>query len=193
MSAQVLVLASHNADKAAELSDMLTPLGFDVRLLSEFTEAPPPEETGATFEENALIKARSALSETGRACLSDDSGLCVPALGGAPGVFSARYGGFSTAAERNVFLLEQMKHVDDRRAYFECCVVLLFPDGRELRASGRCDGEILRAPRGTRGFGYDPLFFVPELGRSMGELSGEEKAAVSHRGRALRKLALMLS
>lgn len=189
---RVLVVATHNEDKAAEIRALLAPLGFKVRMLPELTGAPAPEETGETFEENALLKARDALRLTGLPCLADDSGLCVDALGGAPGVFSARFGGFSSAGERNAHLLRQMEGISDRRARFVCAVACLFPDGRELLAEGRCEGEILAAPRGTGGFGYDPLFYLPQLSRTMAELTGAEKGRVSHRGAALRAFAEML-
>lgn len=189
---QTIVIATHNADKAGEFRGLLAPLGFDVKSLFEFAGAPEPEETGSSFEENARIKAKAALEFTGLACLADDSGLCVNALGGAPGIFSARYGGFTTAAERNAHLLRQMEKASERKAEFVCHIICLFPDGREISAEGRCRGEILREPRGSGGFGYDPLFFLPELGMSMAELTEAEKGRVSHRGFALRALAKAL-
>lgn len=182
-----IVLATHNPGKAAELRALLAPVGCRVRFLGEWPDAPEPEETGATFEENARIKARAALRRTGLPSLADDSGLCVNALGGEPGIRSARFGGFRTPEERNLHLLRQMDGEEDRRAVFVCHIVCLFPDGREIAAQGRCDGEILTGNRGRSGFGYDPLFYLPERGKTFAELTEEEKAAVSHRGIAFRE------
>lgn len=183
---ETIIIATHNAHKAAELRGLLAPLGFDVKMLPELTDAPEPEETGDTFEENARIKAAAALELTGLPCLADDSGLCVDALGGAPGIYSARYGGLESAGERNAHLLRQMDKVSERGAEFVCHIICLFPDGREISAEGRCRGEILREPRGSGGFGYDPLFYMPERGASMAEMTEEEKGRLSHRGLALR-------
>lgn len=187
-----LVLASQNASKAKELHDILQPLNVRVITLSEAGVTDAPEETGTTFEENAYIKAKAALDATGLASLADDSGLCVDALDGAPGVYSARYGGLDSDAERNGFLLRQMEGKAQRSARFVSAVVCLIPreDGAVTRidALGECAGEILSAPRGIGGFGYDPLFYMPEYGMTMAELPPEEKNRVSHRGAALRSL-----
>ena len=179
------VLATGNPDKMREMETLLAPSGVTLRLPSEWSAPFAPEETGATFRENARIKAGAALAITGLPSLADDSGLAVDALGGAPGVRSARYGGGGLCAERrNALLLGEMEGVDARAARFVCVLVCLFPDGREIVAEGVCEGELLRAPRGTGGFGYDPVFLVTELGRSMAELSEGEKNQVSHRGKA---------
>lgn len=186
---KTIVAATHNPNKIREFRGILEPLGFTLRALSEFPGAPKPEETGGSFEENARIKAMAAAQFTGLTCVADDSGLCVKALGGAPGIFSARYGGYSASTERNAHLLRQMIGISERSAEFVCHIIAIFPDGREISAEGRCRGEILFEPRGSGGFGYDPLFFLPELGLSMAELAEAEKGEVSHRGIALRAFA----
>lgn len=145
------------------------------------------EETGATFVENALIKARAVCRATGFAALADDSGLCVDALGGAPGILSARYSGGGDA-ENRALLLKNMAGVQSRGAHFACAVALVFPDGRELTAEGASYGEILHEERGMGGFGYDSLFYSADLKKSFAEATEEEKNAVSHRGRALAAL-----
>ena len=189
-----IVLASHNRKKAEELQTILAALDARVITPEEATGAAyiPPEETGLTFEENAYIKARAALDATWCISLADDSGLCVDALGGAPGVYSARYGNLRSDGERNEYLLRQMEGITERKARFVCAVVCLFPDGKggvvRLDARGECAGEILTAPRGTGGFGYDPLFYLPGFEKTMAELAPEEKNRVSHRGAALQSL-----
>lgn len=145
------------------------------------------EETGETFLENALIKARAVCRATGHAALADDSGIAVDALGGAPGVYSARYSGGDDADNR-ALLLKNLSGAADRRAHFACAVALVFPDGREVTAEGRTEGEILPSERGTGGFGYDSLFYSYDLKKSFGEASDEEKNSVSHRARALAAL-----
>lgn len=187
-----LVLASHNRKKAEEMQALLEPLRVRVLTLSEVGVAHEPEESGSTFAENAYIKARAALEATRLAAVADDSGLCVDALGGAPGVFSARYGNLQTDAERNEYLLRQMKDMSNRTARFACAVICLLPqaDGtvRRVDAYGECAGEILYAPRGDGGFGYDPLFYLPTMGKTMAELTPEDKHSISHRGAAMREL-----
>lgn len=189
----VLVLASQNKAKAAEMRRLLGG-EFSVITLGGAGVTGSPEETGAAFAENAYIKALAAVKATGLACLADDSGLCVDALGGAPGVYSARYGDLGSDAERNGHLLRQMEGEEARSARFACAAVCLLPDAqtgkmRRLDAYGECEGEILLSPRGEGGFGYDPLFLIPSLGRSMAELDPEEKNALSHRGIAMREIA----
>ncbi len=149
------------------------------------------EETGATFRENALLKARTVCKATGKPALADDSGLCVDALNGAPGVYSARYSGGGDAENRKL-LLKNLEGVENRRAHFVCCIALVFPDGKELVAEGRTEGQILTKERGAGGFGYDSLFLSDDLGVSFAEASEKEKNAVSHRGRAINKLREML-
>lgn len=179
------VLASHNQKKLAEMATILDELGVEVLPLPE--NAPEPEENGATFEENALIKAQSASDFTGLPAIADDSGLCVDALGGAPGIYSARYCE-GTDLDRNTFLLKNMQDKDNRACRFVCAIACILPDGKQITVRGECEGELLHESRGGGGFGYDPLFFVPEYGCTFGELPGEVKNRISHRGRALRAL-----
>jgi XTP/dITP diphosphohydrolase len=184
-----LVLASGNAGKVAELQDLLGDSGFALHAQSEFGVA-DVEETASTFIENALLKARHAARISGLPSLGDDSGLCVDALHGAPGLYSARYGGVHGDATRNIArLLDEMRDVPEqaRGADFHCVLVLLreADDPRPLIAEGRWRGRILHAPRGGRGFGYDPVFFDPDNACSAAELDPAIKNAISHRGRAL--------
>jgi XTP/dITP diphosphohydrolase len=181
------VLASGNAGKLAELRSLLGDL-VDVRSASELG-ATLPEETGSTFEENAILKARAVAEQTGFMAIADDSGLEVDALGGAPGVYSARYAGDDADDRRNnEKLLRELASVGDRdrSARFRCAIAIAYsPDDVET-AFGSCEGRVLHAPRGTGGFGYDPLFELPG-GPTMAELNPDEKNAVSHRGRAMRE------
>ena len=187
-----LVLASGNAGKLVELRDLLGDSGLALRAQSEF-DVVDAAETGATFVENALLKARHAARMTGRAALGDDSGLCVDALDGAPGLCSARYAGVHGDSDRNIArLLRELRDVPDprRTARFYCVLVLLRfeDDPQPLIAEGEWHGRILRSPRGDRGFGYDPVFFDPENACSAAELDPVVKNAISHRGRALAAL-----
>jgi XTP/dITP diphosphohydrolase len=183
-----LILASNNANKLKEFRSLVADL--DIELLSQ-KEAGcdfEVEETGTTFEENAYLKASAVTEATGIAAVADDSGLCVDALGGEPGIYSARYGLGHAASdeERYRYLLQKMEGVEDRSARFVCCICCTFPDGSVIRSRGECEGEILLAPKGQNGFGYDPVFHPLCLDKSMAELSPEEKNAISHRGKALR-------
>ena len=184
-----VVLASQNPHKLAEMQKILGTLGMEVLLERDVGVNVEVEETGTTFAENSLLKAQAVFDATGLATVADDSGLMVDALGGAPGVYSARYGWLHTDAKRIALLLENMKDVRDeqRTAQFVCAVTCLMPDGRKIAVQGACPGVILRAPRGEVGFGYDPVFYLPELGKTFAELAGEEKNRISHRGRALRE------
>lgn len=186
------VLASHNKKKLDELSAILGGLGIEVVALPD--DAPKPAEDGTTFEENARIKALAAHAHTGLPAIADDSGLEVDALGGAPGVYSARYCP-GTDNDRNLFLLKNMEHIDEceRQARFVCAICCVLPDGQEINVRGECEGEILTELHGTGGFGYDPLFYVREYDCTFGELSQQTKNQISHRGRALQKLANALS
>lgn len=177
--------ATANAHKLKEMREILS--NFELISEREAGFLGEVEETGATFAENALIKARAVCKATGLPALADDSGLCVEALGGAPGVYSARYSGGGDA-ENRALLLKNLKDVSDRSAYFACAVALVFPDGRELIAEGKSCGSILHEERGDGGFGYDSLFLSDDLGVSFAEASEEAKNSVSHRGRALREL-----
>lgn len=190
---QTIVVASGNKGKLREIAEIFT--GFAILSMQEAGFAGDIEETGATFAENALIKARTVCKALGRPALADDSGLCVDALGGAPGVYSARFAGVhGDDAANNALLLQKLAGVPEekRGAYFESCVALVFPDGREWTANGRTYGKIMTVPQGTEGFGYDPLFYSSELAKGFGVASPAEKNAVSHRGKALRALARML-
>ncbi len=190
---QKIVVASGNRNKLREIAEIFR--GYTIVSMQEAGFSDEIEETGETFEENALIKARAVSAALHCAALADDSGLCVDALGGAPGVHSARFcGRHGDDAANNALLLEKMQHVPDgaRGAYFESCVALCFPDGRELTASGRTYGRILHGQEGKGGFGYDPLFYSDDLQKSFGLASAEEKNGVSHRARALAALAAEL-
>lgn len=182
-----VILASKNQHKLTELSAILSQLGFEIALESEYGLDIDVEETGTTFEENSFLKADAVMKASGLSVLADDSGLMVDALDGAPGVYSARYGHKASDKERTAYLLENMKDVPEERrgAKFVCVITCLFPDGRKIVARGECPGVIARAPHGENGFGYDPVFYLPELGMTYAELPSEQKNAISHRARAL--------
>lgn len=190
-----LVLASNNRGKLAELSRLLAPLGFALRTQAELhiSEADEPHPT---FIENALAKARHASRASGLPALADDSGICVPALGGAPGVFSARYAGEPKSdLANNAKLVADLQHRQDKSAYYYCVLVYLraADDPQPVIAEGRWDGEIIAQPRGQGGFGYDPHFWLPSLGKTAAELDPEEKNQISHRAQALCRLIARLS
>ena len=179
-----LVVATGNAHKLREIAQIFPEYEVISQKQAGFFDE--VDETGSTFMENALIKARAACKALGLPVLADDSGLCVQALGGAPGVYSARYGGAHGDDKGNrALLLKNMQGVADRRAYFACAVALVSPDGREWTAEGRTEGEILTKEDGEGGFGYDPIFLSSDLQKSFGIATAEEKNAVSHRYRAL--------
>ena len=177
-------MASHNLHKLEELREILVPLGFSVVGPDDVGGISEPEENGTTFEENALIKARSACKETGLAAIADDSGLCVDALDGAPGIYSARFAGTGNRDDNNALLLEKLKNVpyDKRTAHFVSCIACVFPDGRGFTVRGECKGNIATEPEGSGGFGYDPLF-VSDHG-CFGTMPQEEKNRISHRAAA---------
>ncbi len=182
------VLASDNANKLREYRELLSGSGVELLSKSEAGCALDVDETGATFAENARLKALAVCAGTGLAAIADDSGLCVDALDGAPGLYSARYTGDHAAgdAERCALLLRNMQGVKDRSARFVCAICCALPGGGEVTAEGECAGEILEAARGENGFGYDPVFRPAGGTRSMAELSAAEKNRISHRGKALR-------
>ena len=188
-----LVLATHNQKKRAELARILAPLGH------ELADIPlsDVEETGLTFEDNARLKALSGCRETGLPCVGDDSGLCVDALDGAPGVFSARFAGVhGDDAANTAKLLDLLRDIpgEQRTARFVCAICCSFPDGNEITVRGTCEGKIAFEPAGTGGFGYDPVFLPDEApGRTMAQLAPEIKDKLSHRGRALALLAEKLA
>ena len=184
---KILVVATGNQHKLREIAEIFP----EYKVVSQkdlgFNE--DVEETGMTFAENALIKARAAAKALGRMVLADDSGLCVDALNGAPGVFSARYSGVhGNDAENRAVLLKNMLGVENRKAHFACAIALVFPDGKEIVAEGKTHGNILQEEIGTGGFGYDCLFESEDLHKSFGVATAEEKNQVSHRFRALQKL-----
>lgn len=186
------VLASHNKGKLAEMQAVLADLGIEVVMPADLGIYVDVEETGETFAENAALKANAIMEASGLPAIADDSGLCVNWLGGAPGVYSARYGGLDDDAARCRLLLQNMRGSMTRAAHFHTSVVCLFPDGTELTAEGECPGTIAYAPMGDGGFGYDPVFFVPGLRKTFAQLTAEEKNAISHRGNALRAFAVEL-
>jgi len=187
-----LVLATHNQKKRAELARILAPLGH------ELADMPlsDVEETGLTFEDNARLKALSGCRESGLPCVGDDSGLCVDALNGAPGVFSARFAGeHGDDAANTAKLLRLLRDIpeEQRTARFVCAVCCVFPDGKEIIVRGTCEGKIAFEPAGTGGFGYDPVFLPDEApGLTMAQLDAQAKDSISHRGRALEELGIRL-
>jgi XTP/dITP diphosphohydrolase len=186
-----LVLSTRNGHKLRELSQLMRP--YELEPLPEGIELPP--ETGTTFADNALGKARAAAAATGRPAIADDSGIEAAALGGAPGVWSARYAGEGASDEENLArLLREVPEDGDRRVAFVCALAFVEPGGREEVVHGRCEGTLAHGPRGSGGFGYDPAFVPDDYpdGRTMAELSADEKDAISHRGRAARELARKL-
>jgi len=186
-----VILATRNKGKIAELTRMLEGFQIEVRGLDAFPEIAEVEETGTTFEENARLKAEAVSRATGLVAVADDSGLEVDALGGAPGVFSARYAGDGADdAANNAKLLRELagEPPEKRTARFRCVMLAAAPNGEELMASGTWEGMIAEAPRGEGGFGYDPVFCDPKLGRAAAELTRDEKNARSHRGKALKAL-----
>ncbi len=187
------VLATHNPGKLAEMKRILSGLGVEVISPAEAGVEVDVEETGTTFAENAMLKAKAYCEASGLPAIADDSGLCVDALNGGPGVYSARYGGEDLDDRgRCMLLLSNLRGQTTRAAHFSCAIACAFPDGRTLTAEGRCDGAIAFAPLGDGGFGYDPLFLLTEKGKTFGQLSPEEKSAVSHRGKALAAFAAEL-
>lgn len=187
------VLASHNQNKLKEMQEILGALGVELVLQSELGLALEPEENGTTFAENSLIKAKAVMEASGLPAIADDSGLCVDALGGAPGVYSARYGGEGlTDAQRCQLLLENMRGQMPRTCRFVCAITCCFPEGDIITAEGKCEGSVAFVPMGTGGFGYDPVFFLTKRKKTFAQLTAEEKNEISHRGVALREFAAKL-
>lgn len=187
------ILATHNPGKLREMADILSHLGVEVVSPADMGITVEVEETGATFAENAMLKAKAICAASGLPAIADDSGLCVDALNGGPGVYSARYGGEGLDDKgRYTLLLNSMRGQTTRAAHFACAIACAFPGGKTLTAEGRCDGAIAFAPLGEGGFGYDPVFLVPEKGKTFGQLTAEEKSEISHRGRALRDFSAKL-
>ena len=181
-----VVLASHNKKKMVEMRTILSAMGVEVLSQAEVGVDLEPEETGTTFEENARIKARAVMEATGLPAIADDSGLMVDALGGDPGVYSARYGGPGLDdTGRWQLLLKNMAGESNRACKFVSVICCAFPDGGEVMARGECPGILAQGPSGDGGFGYDPIFYLPQLGKTMAQLTPAEKNQISHRARAL--------
>ena len=190
-----LVIATLNRAKGRELHALLGDLPWEVSLLADTPGAALPEETGTTYADNALIKARAGMRATGATALADDSGIEVDALEGGPGLYSARWGGHGLDdAGRNALMLERLRGVpaERRTARYRCVIAIVDPDGRFSVVQGTCEGVIAEAPRGTGGFGYDPIFFFPPLGATFGEVAAAVKHQVSHRGIAARAARALL-
>ena len=176
-----IILATTNPNKLKEIKDIAKNIDFDLELVNEDFD---PVENGSTFRENAYIKAYEAAKITGEIALADDTGLCIDVLGGAPGLFSARFA--PTQQEKIKKVLDKMQGETNRNAHFECDMVLVSPEGKVLYSSiGKIDGIIAETPSGTNGFGYDPIFFIPNLNKTMAQMSMEEKNTLSHRAKAL--------
>lgn len=188
-----IVAATTNKGKIREFQEILGELGYEVVSMHDEGIDVEVEETGSTFAENALIKARAVAMLCDFPVISDDSGLCVDALDGAPGIYSARFAGEeATDKDRNIKLLEVMKDKEDRKAQYVASIAFITPDGKEITTEGMIEGEIMHEEHGDGGFGYDPLFMCTEIGKCFGLATPDEKNAVSHRGRALKKLCEIL-
>lgn len=188
------VLATQNMKKLEELRKVLSDLGVEVVSEAELGVKIEVEETGETFAENSLLKAKAVMEATGLPAIADDSGLCVKALNGGPGVYSARFGGEGLDDRgRYLLLLQMMQGQTDRSAYFHTTITCAFPNGDVLQADGDCHGAIAFAPMGEDGFGYNPVFFVPDKQKTFAQMTLEERSAISHRGTALRKFKGILS
>ena len=187
-----VVLASKNPHKLVEIRQITDKFGFELILQSELGVDIDVEETGTTFEENSLLKAEAVMKATGLPAIADDSGIAVDALNGEPGIYSARYGFDDTLDDRGrmMLLLKNTEQVPDgqRQAQFVCVITFITSDGKTIQARGEIHGELTREPRGTNGFGYDPIFYYPPMGMTTAELPSEVKNQVSHRGNALRIL-----
>lgn len=180
------VLASRNPDKLQEMREILSDLGIEVVSEEELGVDLEVEETGDTFQANAALKAQAVMQATDLPAIADDSGLCIHAMNNAPGVYSARYGGEISYPERFAMIQRALQGQVDRRAHFHSAIVCSFPNGDLLHAAGTCEGTIAYAPQGEGGFGYDPIFFVPQYKKTFAQLSPAEKNTISHRGNALR-------
>ena len=180
------ILASQNKHKLVEMQSILSAHGVEVVLQGDMGLHVDVEETGTTFAENAMLKARAVMEASGLPAIADDSGVCVDALNGAPGIYSARYGGPELDdIQRYELLLQNMRGVTSRSAHFTSAIACIFPNGDTIEAEGICPGTIAYAPQGDGGFGYDPVFYLPQLKKTYAQLTADEKAAVSHRGKAL--------
>lgn len=191
-----VVLASQNRHKLAEIQAILAQYDMELVLQSDLGLQIDVNETGESFEENSELKARAVMEATGLPAVADDSGLCVDVLGGAPGIYSARYGAPDCVTDRDRLnhLLNNLRGVrsEERTARFVCVITLVWPDGRKLVARGSCEGLITFEPRGEDGFGYDPVFYVPSQGCTFAQMGAERKNAISHRANALHRLEALL-
>ncbi len=191
-----IILATGNKNKIREIKEKFSSIGkLDISSLEELKDIPEIEENAPTFEGNAIIKAKAICNFTGFPAMADDSGLVIDALNGEPGVYSARYGGANLSdMEKNDLVLAKMKdlHKGKRSARFICAIALAFPDGKIYNVQGECQGIISNAPIGNNGFGYDPIFYIPELKKTMAQLSPDEKNHISHRGKAIEKIYTIL-
>lgn len=186
-----IIIATKNKGKAKEFAELFGPLGFKVKTLLDYPDAPDIEETGKTFTENALLKAQGIAKLYQKIVIADDSGLVIDALNGRPGVYSARYAGEEKNDKANIQkVLSEMKDIphDKRTAHFHCTLALVQPGTAPITVDGICEGLILTEKRGNNGFGYDPIFYVPQLDKTMAEMTPEEKNKISHRGNAIRAL-----
>ncbi len=193
MALKELIFASHNAGKIKEIREMIEPLGIELKTYKDI-DIPDVEETGTTFAENSLLKSSKIAEITGIACIADDSGLCVDALNGAPGVYSARYApdrDFDKGMEKLLAEIAKSRN-PDRSAHFSCVISLAYPDGKYELFEGRINGKIAEQKQGTGGFGYDPIFIPEGYDKSFAELGNEIKNKISHRGRAMQKLSQYL-
>lgn len=190
-----VIIATKNRGKAREFEEIFKQRGYEVRTLLDFPEIADIEETGTTFEENAILKAEAVADLLNKVVISDDSGLMIDALEGRPGIFSARYAGERKNDEANINkVLDELKGIPEikRTARFYCALAITAPGKKTVTVSGTCEGRILEERRGMNGFGYDPIFFVTEKGFSMAELSSDEKNVISHRASAIKKLDRVL-
>ncbi len=190
-----VVVATKNKGKLKEIKQILAPMGFNVISMEEANIDMDIDETGDSFEENAMLKASAVHKLTGAIVIADDSGLETDALNGAPGIYSARYSGANASDDKNnEKLLIQLKDIPDekRTARFVCAIAVVFDENRKFTVKGTVDGIINRAPAGENGFGYDPLFYIPQYGKTVAQLSSEEKNKISHRGKALEKMVVKL-
>lgn len=186
-----IIVATQNKGKAKDFEAIFQPYGYNVLTLHDVATDMDIEETGTTFEENAILKAQALAERLQMFVIADDSGLVIDALNGAPGVYSARYAGLEKSDEANMDkVLGELSQIDDhnRTARFCCAIALAGPNMKTKTVTGTCEGTIARQKKGENGFGYDPIFFVPELGKMMAELTPEQKSAISHRGNAIKKI-----
>ncbi len=193
MEEKVIVVASTNAGKIREFKEMLEPEGYTVKSLADYPDIGDIEENGTTFEENAIIKAKAVTDRYGIMAISDDSGLSIDAFGGEPGIHSARYLGHDTPYDyKNKVILERLAGNSNRNCHYTCAIAVTMPDKEPVVFSEICACTIADEPRGTNGFGYDPIVYYPPMGKTMAEMSKDEKNAISHRGKALRKFEAWL-